>query len=203
MTGYRKAEELFPSKEKAIAFTKDYGFDEARVELLHTSGMILESAKVLMDNGRAADAVKTLIATPRAPDRTRRAIEHLSTGLWQNQSFGMDHPTTDPGTVSELLTLADALRHEIREPEAREVGLSFSCDVALTFEKHSSQCSEPETRPISKHSALCISSLSESKITLPLCCASIPSSPPPYPPKALQWSTMGLISPSTSLTSSF
>jgi len=203
MTGHRKAQELFPSKEKAIAFTKDYGFDEAQVELLHTSGMIFESAKVIMDNGRTADAVKALIATPRAPDRTSRAIEYLSTGLWQHQSFGMDQPTTDPGVVSELLALADTLRHDIRNPEAREVSLLFSFDEPLTFEKHSSRCSEQGTKPILKCSALCTPSSSRSKITPLLCCASIPSSPPPCLPKAPQWSTMDLIFPSISPTSSF
>ena len=161
MTGYRKAQKLFPSKEKAIAFTKDYGFDEARVELLHTSGMIFGSAEVLMDNGRTADAVKTLIATPRAPDRTRRAIEYLSTGLWQHQLFGADNPATNPGAISELLTLADALRDDIHESEAQEVRLLLPYGMVLTLEKNRSQCSERGTRPISKHFACCITSSSE------------------------------------------
>ena len=117
----RKARKLFTSKEEAITFAEDYGFDEARVELLHTSGMILESAEVLVNGGRIADAVRTLIATPTAPDRTRRAVEYLLTGLWQNQSFGTDYPAVDPEVVSELLTLANTLKNEIREQEAQEV----------------------------------------------------------------------------------
>jgi len=161
MTGYRKAQELFPSKEKAIAFTKDYGFDEAQVELLHTSGMILKSAEVLMCNGRTADAAKTLIATPRGSDRTRRAVEYLSTGLWQYQSFGVENPAMDSGGVSELLTLADALRDDLHESEAQEVRLLFPYGMALTFEKHRSQCSERDTKPISKHFACCIQSSSQ------------------------------------------
>ena len=130
-TKNRKARELFPSKEEAITFAEDYGFDEAHVELLCTSGMIFESAEVLVNNGKITDAVKTLIAAPRAPDRTRRAMEYLSTGLWQHQSFGMDNSATDPGVVSELLTLADTLRNDMQEPEAQEVCLSFSYTMAL------------------------------------------------------------------------
>ena len=133
MAKYRKAQDLFPSKEKAIAFAEDYGFDEAQVELLHTSGMIFESAEVLMNSGKIADAIKTLIAAPGASDRTRRAIEYLSTGLWRYQSFGMENPTTDPEVVSELLTLADTLRNDMYEPEAQEVCLPFSYGVALTL----------------------------------------------------------------------
>ena len=156
-----------------------------------------------MNGGRIVDAVKTLIATPKAPDRTRRAIEYLSTGLWEYQSFGMDHPTTDPGVVSELLKLADTLKRDIREPEAQEVGLPFSHDVALTIEKYRSQCSKQDTKATSKHSAFCTPSLPEPKITLLHCCASIPSSPPLCPHKAPQWSTTDLIFPSISPTSSF
>jgi len=118
---YRKAQQLFPSKETAIAFAEDYGFDEAQVELLHTLGMIFKSAEVLMDNGRTADAVKTLVATPRAPDRTRVAVEYLLTGLWQQQLFGVDDPAMGSGAVSELLMLADALRDDTPESEAQEV----------------------------------------------------------------------------------
>jgi len=171
MAKYRKAQELFPSKEKAIAFAEDYGFDEAQIELLHTSGMIFKSAEVLANGGRIVDAVKTLIAAPRAPDRTRRAVEYLLTGLWQHQSFGMDHPTVDPGVVSELLTLADALKNDIHEPETQEVCSLFSYSMALTLEKHRSQCSERGTKPISKHFAYYISSSSEQKIAPLLCCA--------------------------------
>ena len=155
-TKSRKAQKLFPSKEEAIAFAEDYGFDEAHVELLRISGMIFESAKVLANGGRIADAVKTLIATPRAPDRTRRAVEYLSTGLWQHQSFGTNHPTMDPEVVSELLTLADTLKNEMHEREAQEVCLSFPCGMALTLEKNRSRCSRQDTKPISKHSVLCI-----------------------------------------------
>lgn len=96
--------------------------------------MILESAEVLVKGGRIADAVKTLIAVPRAPDRTRRAVEYLSTGFWKYHSFGVDHPTTDPGAVSELLTLGDIMRNNMRQPEAREVCLPFSCGMMLTIE---------------------------------------------------------------------
>jgi len=117
----RKAEKLFKTKEEAITFAGDYGFDEAHVELLHTSGKIFESAEVLVNSGKVVDAVRTLIATPRARDRTRRAVEYLSTGLWQHQSFGTDHPTTDPEVVSELLGLADTLRNDMREQESQEV----------------------------------------------------------------------------------
>lgn len=124
--GNRKAQELFKSPEEAITFAEDYGFDEAHVELLYTSGKVLESAEVLGNNGRIVDAVKTLIATPRAPERTRRAVEYLSTGLWQHQSFGLDNPATDSGVVSELLALAGALRKDLRESEAQEVRLLFS-----------------------------------------------------------------------------
>ena len=199
----RKAQKLFSSPEEAITFAEDYGFDEAHVELLHTSGMIFESAEVLVKGDRIVDAVKTLIATPRAPDRTRRAIEYLSSGLWQRQAFGMDHPTTDPGVVSELLKLADTLKRDIREPEAQDVGLSFSYDAALTLENHRSQCSKQDTKPILKHSALCTPSSSGPKITPLRCCASIPSSPPLCPPKALQLSTIGLTFSSISPTSNF
>ena len=199
----RKAQQLFSSPKEAITFAEDYGFDEAHVELLHTSGMIFESAEVLVNGGRIVDAVKTLIATPRAPDRTKRAIEYLSSGLWQYQSFGMDHPTTDPGVVSELLKLADILKRDIREPAAQEVGLSFSYDVMLTLEKHRSRCSKQGTKPISKHSVLCTPSSSGQKITPLRCCASIPSSLPLCPPTALQWSTIGVIFNSISPTSSF
>lgn len=83
--------------------------------------MILESAEVLANSGRTVGAVKTLIATPTTPDRTKRAVEYLLTGLWQHQSFGMDHPTADQGVVSELLTLADALREDMHESGAQEV----------------------------------------------------------------------------------
>ena len=121
ITKDRKAQKLFSSREDAITFAKDYGFDEARVELLHTSGKIMESAEVLMKSGKIAEAVKTLIATPRAPGHKRRAVEYLLTGFWQYQSFGVEHTTIDPGVVSELLTLAETLRNDMRQPEAREV----------------------------------------------------------------------------------
>jgi hypothetical protein len=134
----RKAEKLFSSKEEAITFTEDYGFGEAHVELLRTSGMILESAKVLANGGRIPDAVKTLITTPRARARTRRAVEYLSSGLWQHQSFGTGYPTTDPEVVSELLGLADTLKNDMREAEAQEVCLLFSFGPVLTLEQHRS-----------------------------------------------------------------
>jgi len=125
----RKAQKLFSSKEEAITFAEDYGFDEAHVELLHTSGMVLESAKVLAKSGRIADAVNTLIASRRAPGHIRQAVEYLSTGFWQYQSFGVDHPTTDPETVSELLKLGDTLRNDMHQTEAREV--CFYCSPTV------------------------------------------------------------------------
>ena len=118
----RKARELFSSEKEAITFAEDYGFDNAQVELLRTSGMILESAKVLVNAGRVADAVKALITPPRPRDCTRRAVEYLMAGLWKYQSFGTDHPTTDPEVVSELLELANTLKKDMRQYEAREVG---------------------------------------------------------------------------------
>ena len=83
--------------------------------------MVLESAEVLAKGGRTAEAVKALLATPRAPGHKRHAVEYLSTAFWQYQSFGMDHPTMDPEVVSELLALSDTLRSDMRQPEAREV----------------------------------------------------------------------------------
>jgi len=85
--------------------------------------MILESAKVLADGGRMSDAVKALIITPKAQDHARRAMEYLSSGLWQHQSFGTDYPTTNPEVVSELLGLADTLKNGMHEAEAREVAV--------------------------------------------------------------------------------
>lgn len=119
----RKAEEFFSSKEDAITFAKDYGFEEARVELLNTSGMVLESAEVLVESGKIVEAVNTLLAMPRAPGHKRRAVGYLLAGLWEYQSFGMEHPTTNPEVVSELLALADTLRNDMRQLEAREVRL--------------------------------------------------------------------------------
>ena len=120
-TKNRKAQELFSSKEEAITFAEDYGFDNAHVELLRTSGMIFESAEVLLDRGRIVDAVKTLLTTPRTRDRTRRAMEYLTAGLWQHQAFGMDYPTTNPEVVSELLGLSNTLKNDVHEREAKEV----------------------------------------------------------------------------------
>jgi hypothetical protein len=71
----RKAQKLFSSKVEAMTFAEDYGFGEAHVELLRTSRMIFETAEVLANGGRIADTVETLIATPRASDRTRCALE--------------------------------------------------------------------------------------------------------------------------------
>lgn len=127
----RKAENLFSSKEDAITFAEDYGFGEAHVELLRTSGMILESANVLANDGKIPDAVRSLIITPREQGRTRHAVEYLSNGLWQHQSFGTDCPTTDPNVVSELLELADILKNDMYEAEFQEVCLPFSPSIAL------------------------------------------------------------------------
>ena len=149
---------MFPSEEEAITFAEDYGFEEARVELLRTSGMIFESAEVLANSGKMVDAVKTLIAPPGAPDLTRRAVEYLLTGLWKHQSFGTDHPTTDAEVVSELLELSNTLKNDMREPEAQEVRLLLSNGMELTLEKHRSQCSKRGTKPVSKHSVSCIPS---------------------------------------------
>ena len=120
---YRKAERFFPLKEDAITFAKDYGFEEAHVELLHTSGMVLESTEVLMKSGKIAEAVNTLLTTPRAPGHKRRAVGYLLSGLWEYQSFGMEHSTTNPEVVSELLVLGGMLRNDMRQSEAREVSL--------------------------------------------------------------------------------
>ncbi|KAF9778765.1 hypothetical protein BJ322DRAFT_1114103 [Thelephora terrestris] len=119
----KKAQKLFSSEEEAIAFAKDYGFHDAHVELLRMSGMIAECAEALVNRGRVVEAVKTLLTPPRARDRTRRAVEYLTTGLWRYQSFGMDHLTTDPDVVSELLTLADILKNDMREQEANETAM--------------------------------------------------------------------------------
>ena len=124
-TRYREAEKLFSLKGEAITFAGDRGFDNAHVELLRTSGRIFESAKVLLDGGRIADAVETLLTPPRARDRTRCAAEYLVSGLWQYQSFGTDYPTTDSDIVSELLELAKTLKNDMREQEAGEVGLTI------------------------------------------------------------------------------
>lgn len=91
--------------------------------------MILESAKVLVNTGRIVDAVKTLIAPPRTRDCTRRAVEYLTTGLWQHQSFGMDYPTTDPEVVSQLLELANTLKNDMDEQDVRQV----RCIVPLQY----------------------------------------------------------------------
>ena len=198
----RKAEKLFRSKEEAITFAEDYGFDEAHVELLHTSGKIFESAEVLANGGRIVDAVKTLITKP-APDRTRRAVEYLSTGLWQHQSFGTDHPTTDAEVVSQLLALADTLRNEMQIQEAQEVRLLPPCGVVLILKKHRSRCSEQDTTLISKHSVLYISSSPEQEIPPLLCCVLTRSSPPLYPSTVLPQSTLGPRFPSILHTSSF
>ena len=85
--------------------------------------MIFKSAEVLVNSRRIAEAVNTLLAPPRARDRTRRAVEYLTTGLWQYQSFGTDYPTTDSEVVSELLELAKSLRDDMYEQEVNEVGL--------------------------------------------------------------------------------
>ena len=79
-----------------------------------------------MNSRRIAEAVNTLLAPPRARDRTRRAVEYLTTGLWQYQSFGVDYPTTDPEVVSELLELAKTLRNDMQEQEVDEVGFMAS-----------------------------------------------------------------------------
>ena len=89
--------------------------------MLHTSGMVLESAEVLAKGGRTAEVVKALLATPRAPGHKRHAVEYLSAAFWQYQSFGMDHPTMDPKAVCELLILVDTLRSDMCQLEAREV----------------------------------------------------------------------------------
>jgi hypothetical protein len=85
--------------------------------------MIFKSAEVLLSSGRILDAVKTLLSPPRAQDRSRRAVEYLTSGLWGYQSFGMGCPTTDPEVVSELLELASTLKNDVREQEAKEVCL--------------------------------------------------------------------------------
>lgn len=113
---------MFESDKEAITFAEDYGFDNAHVELLRTSGKILESAEVLLKAGRIVDAVKTLITPPRTRDCTQKAVEYLTTGLWQHQSFGMDYPTTDSEAVSELLELAKGLKNDLDEQQSREVG---------------------------------------------------------------------------------
>lgn len=117
---------MFASDEEAITFAEDYGFDNAHVELLRTSGMILKSAEVLVNAGRIVDAIKALITPSRTRDCTRRAVEYLVKGLWQHQSFGMDYPATDPEVFSELLELANTLKSEMGEQEAREVGCIIS-----------------------------------------------------------------------------
>ena len=129
----RKAQKLFSSEKEAITFAEDYGFDSAHVELLRKSGMLLKSAEVLVNSGRIADAVKTLISPPRAQDRTRRAVECLVTGLWKYQSFGMDYPTTDEEAVSELLELANTLKNNMHAQEAEEVCLLFTGSATPTL----------------------------------------------------------------------
>lgn len=173
----------------------------ARVYL--EGGHFDEMAEVLVGEGRMADAVCALIAAPRDPDRTRRAVEYLLTGLWQHQSFGVDNPETDSEAVSELLALAGVLRKDMREPEAQEVPSLFSHDTALTLENRRSQCSEQDTMPILEHFVTSISSLSEQQITPPLCCALIPSSAPPYRCKAPPRPVLGLRFFSISPTSNF
>jgi hypothetical protein len=149
-TKSRKAQKLFSSKEEAITFAEDYGFDNAHVELLRTSGMIFESAEVLVNSGRIADAVNALLTLPRAQDRTRRAVEYVRTGLWRYQSFGVDYPTTDPEAVSELLELAKTLRKDTNEQEADEVGFVVPLWHGANPENNRSRCSELETKAISK-----------------------------------------------------
>jgi len=117
-----------------MSFAEDYGFGDAHVELLRASGMVLEAAEVLANSSRITDAVKILIATPRAQDRTRRAVEYISSGLWRHQSFGTEYPTTDPAVVSDLLGLAGTLKNGMREAEAQEVCSLFSFSIALTLE---------------------------------------------------------------------
>ena len=119
----RKAEEFFSSKEDAITFAKDYGFEEARVKLLHTSGMVLESAEVLMKSGKIVEAVNTLLTTPRAPGHKRHAVGYLLAGFWEYQSFGMDRSAANPEVLSRLLALGDTLRNDMRQLESREVSL--------------------------------------------------------------------------------
>ena len=203
MVNDRKAQKLFSTKEEAITFAEGYGFGEAHVELLRTSGRIFESAEVLVNEGKIADAIKTLIAGSRVEACTRRAVEYLLTGLWQHQSFGVDHPTTDPEVVAELLGLGDTLKNDMREREAQEVCLILSYGMALTLGKHSSRCSERGTMPISKHFVFCIPSSPEQKTIPLLCCVLMPASPPlslrPAPPR----STPGLSFPSILPTSSF
>ena len=99
--------------------------------MLRTSGRILESAKVLRNASKIADAVKTLINPPMTQECAQLAVEYLKSGLWECQSFGMDHLTTDPEVVSELLELANALESDTDEDEAREVGFTIllRCDV--------------------------------------------------------------------------
>ena len=102
-TNYRKAERFIPSKENTITFTKDYGFEEARVELLHTSGTVLESAEVLMKSGKIAEAVKTLLTTARAPVHKRRAVGYLLAGFWKYQSFGMERSEEHTSELQSLV----------------------------------------------------------------------------------------------------
>ena len=128
----RKAQKLFSSKEEAITFAEGYGFGNAHAELLRASGMIFESAGVLASSGKIVDAVKALIVPPRARNRTRRAVEYLTTGLWRYQSFGMDYPTTDPEVVSELLELANSLKKFTHKQEAKEVEFT----VPLWYDAH-------------------------------------------------------------------
>ena len=199
----RKAQQLFSSKKEAITFAEDYGLDEAHVDLLHTSGMIMELAEVLMKSGKVVEAVKTLIATPEDPGHKRHAVDYLLTGFWQYQTFGMDHITMDPGVVSELLALADTLRNDMHQQEAREVCSFFSYTISLTIEKYSLQCSKQGTKLISKYFVLCTQSSSKKGITPLLYCALIRSSSPLSLHKALPRSIPGPSFPSTLPTSSF
>ena len=76
-----------------------------------------------MKSGKIAEAVNTLLTTPRAPGHKRRAVGYLLAGFWKYQTFGMEHSATNPEVVSELLALGDTLRNDMRQPEAREVSL--------------------------------------------------------------------------------
>ena len=83
--------------------------------------MVLESAEVLLKSGKIAEAVNTPLNVSSTPGHKRCAVGYLLAGFWEYQSFRMEHSTTNPKVVSKLLALADTLRDDMHQPEAREV----------------------------------------------------------------------------------
>ncbi|TFK51882.1 hypothetical protein OE88DRAFT_1699141 [Heliocybe sulcata] len=91
----RKAAELFGSVDEQLDFMEEFGFDDARADVLESMKRFAEAGEVHLMEGRISDGMRALLKDQSSVLSVQRAKECLVDCFWRAFAFGRDPSPED------------------------------------------------------------------------------------------------------------